>query len=126
MDVFFYPFLENLGLYTPPDPTYGRYLFDAYGREKDLEADTEIQVKQRRVFVDKGHFLRGEDVTLTQEELERGKGKEWVYYKVWQKGPGNGSDVIFIHGKCQVSSTNYAECIFRYLCLRRYVFVPRL
>ncbi|GJJ09920.1 hypothetical protein Clacol_004144 [Clathrus columnatus] len=98
MDVFLYPVLEKLGLYTPPDPTYGRYLLTISDREKKLQAEPEVQIRQRRVFVKDGHFLRGEDVELTQEEIDRGKGKKWVYYKEWQKGQGNGADVIVLHG----------------------------
>lgn len=104
MEVFLYPLLQNLGLYTPPDPTYGRYTLDISDKEKKLEADPEVKVSHRRVFIKNKSYLKGEDVKLTQEEIEKGRGKEWIYYKIWQKGPWNGSDVIVLHGVLFVGS----------------------
>ncbi|GJJ09921.1 hypothetical protein Clacol_004145 [Clathrus columnatus] len=98
MEVFVYPILQTFGLYTPSDPTYGRYLLDFPVYEKKLAEDSEIRTKQRRIFVQNGNFLKGEDINLKKDEIESAKEKEWVYYRVWEKGPGNGCDVIALHG----------------------------
>ncbi|KAF8578752.1 alpha/beta-hydrolase [Ramaria rubella] len=95
MDVFIKPLLTNLGLYTPTDPTHGRYLLETSPYEAEPEKDKDILVTSRRVFLESG---KGENVKLTQEELDSSRKKEWIYYKVWEKGPGNNCDVVVLHG----------------------------
>lgn len=100
LDVCIHPLLGKLGLYTPRDPTYGRYLLEISPHEAALELDKNIKVTLRRVFLDN---LIGEDVRLTQEELDSSKEKQWIYYRIWEKGPGNNCDIVMLHGK--LSST---------------------
>lgn len=95
LDVFVRPFLENIALYTPTDPTYGRYLLETSPYETALETDKDIKVTSRRVFLD---THTGQDVQLTQAELDSSKGKEWIYYKIWQKGVGYQCDLVMLHG----------------------------
>jgi hypothetical protein len=97
LNVFVLPLLSNLGLYKPRDPTYGRYLIDRSPYEATLEADQEIRVTSRRVFLEKNG--KGEEVNLTQNELDSARGKDWIYYKIWEKGNGNNCDVVMLHGK---------------------------
>ncbi|KAF8514364.1 lysophospholipase [Hysterangium stoloniferum] len=98
LEVIVYPCLSSVGLYTPADPTYGRYLQELSTHEVNLEADKDIKTTARRVFLHQGQFLEGEYVTFSEEELQRGQGKEWVVYKIWQKGDWNGCDIIALHG----------------------------
>ncbi|KAF8512706.1 Alpha/Beta hydrolase protein [Gautieria morchelliformis] len=95
VDVLIRPILENTGLYTPADPTYGRYLLETSPYETALEADKEIKVTSRRVFLD---TRMGQDVQLTQAELDSSRGKKWLYYKIWEKGSGNDCDIVMLHG----------------------------
>jgi acylglycerol lipase len=133
-EVLITPFLTNFGI-LPQDPTFGRYLLDTSQTEIDFEARQHITTRRRRVFFKnanvsstkikgyaKGHIEapavgnatqqeyveveEGEDVDLTKGELASGKGRQWVFYKVWesnsfeaQNGKGRGCDVVFSHGK---------------------------
>ncbi|KIJ26934.1 hypothetical protein M422DRAFT_38001 [Sphaerobolus stellatus SS14] len=108
--VFVQPFLSAIGLYTPSDPTYGRYLISTPDSELELASRTangvQVKTRMRRIFVDDlGKGKEAEDVQLISEELSTGKGREWVFYKVWErvdaramKGRGRGSDVLLLHG----------------------------
>jgi hypothetical protein len=50
--------------------------------------------------------MRGEDVTLTADELNDVKAdQDWIFYKVWEKkeesledSRGRGVDVLYVHG----------------------------
>ena len=95
LDVFVHPMLENFGFYTPKDPTYGRYLLETSPYETALEEDKDIKVTSRRVFLDS---YIGQDVQLTQAELDSSKGQEWIYYKMWEKGTRNHRDIVMLHG----------------------------
>ncbi|KZT38509.1 hypothetical protein SISSUDRAFT_735203 [Sistotremastrum suecicum HHB10207 ss-3] len=140
-DILISPPLEKLGLYNPPDPTYGRYLLPNSEDEKELEEGGSVRMSMRRVFLrdgkpissdssdsrrggsngsngtgkgkakgeDKdgnGGGVRGEDVKLDESELrnlststsEGGRSREWVFYKMWQRGVWNRCDVVCIHG----------------------------
>jgi acylglycerol lipase len=107
LNVFIRPLLEKTGLYTPADPTYGRYLLETSPYERALEADKEIKVTSRRVFLDS---RTGQDVQLTQAELDSSRGKKWLYYKVWEKGSGNDCDVVMLHG-------TFSTCVLRCSCI---------
>lgn len=96
LDVFITPLLEKIGFYTAKDPTYGRYLLETSPYEKALETDNDIKVISRRVFLDNTNT--GQDVQLTQEELDSSRGRKWVFYKIWTKGPGNDCDIVMLHG----------------------------
>ncbi|KZS91586.1 alpha/beta-hydrolase [Sistotremastrum niveocremeum HHB9708] len=131
-DILISPPLEKLGLYNPPDPTYGRYLLPNSGDEKELEEGS-VRMGMRRVFLRDGKAIfsssgpiindqpgakggngkgedkdgngggvRGEDVKLDESELknlgEGGRSREWVFYKMWQRGVWNRCDVVCIHG----------------------------
>lgn len=105
--VFLAPLLETLGLHKTPDPTWGRYVLEPSGWEKDLTANKrlDVQTRRRRVFLlHDGSAGPGEDITLTETELRRGRGKRWIHYQVWTSptgkgGPADGCDIIMIHGK---------------------------
>jgi len=103
------PFLSVLGLYTPPDSTYGRYLLPTTDAEKELEQRSGVTTRMRRIFVD-GKGRTAEDVQLVPEELKSGKGREWIFYKTWErfdpeaeKGKGKGRDVLVFHGMSRVA-----------------------
>lgn len=134
-EVLITPFLANFGV-LPQDPTFGRYLLDTSQTEIDFEARQHISTRRRRVFFKnanvsstkikgyaKSHieapavgnatqqeYVRveeGEDVNLTKGELASGKGRQWVFYKVWESntsearnGKARGCDVVFSHGEC--------------------------
>jgi hypothetical protein len=68
---------------------------------------------QRRVFFNPSvpptgpsRIIRGEDVTLTADELKDVKAdQDWIYYKVWEMKEesledrrGRGVDVLYVHG----------------------------
>lgn len=111
-EIFLIPLLHNLNLYTPTDPTYGRYLLPVSPYEQELERDPAIKVHMRRVFINidpssssssRAGDCFGEDVQLTERELEAGAGKEWIFYKVWEceagkGGIGEGCDLVMLHG----------------------------
>ena len=97
LDIFIMPLLSNLGIYQPRDLTYGRYLMEVSPDEIKLEADPEIKTTSRRVFLEKNG--KGENIHLKQGELDSAKGKEWIHYKIWEKGSGNNCDVVMLHGK---------------------------
>ncbi|KAJ9108735.1 hypothetical protein QFC21_000055 [Naganishia friedmannii] len=94
------------------DPTHGRYLLPTAQVEKALDASSQITTLQRRVFFNpnevassSSRIVKGEDVTLTEAELQDvGGNDEWIYYKVWElkdefledRG-GRGVDVVYVH-----------------------------
>lgn len=102
--IFIAPLLERG--YAPADATHGRYLLPLSPFETSLAADTDLCVdtRRRRVFIEKdGSFGDGEDVTLIETDLTRGRGKKWVHYQVWtspigKNGAAAGCDIILIHG----------------------------
>lgn len=131
-EVFLDPLLAHLGQ-VPSDPTYGRYTLPFAHEDIHIRSLADIQTRQRRVFYKalapsatkvKGYpksridgvalgdadqewinVEEGEDVRLTPEEVNRGKGRQWVYYQVWtsnapeaREGKGRGYDLLVIHG----------------------------
>lgn len=105
-EIFLIPLLHGLNLYTPNDPTFGRYLQPISPYELELEKDPYVKVRMRRVFINSGRPEEidcGEDVQLTEREVETGAGKEWIFYKVWEcesgkGGIGDGCDLVMLHG----------------------------
>ena len=94
-------------------PAHGRYLIPTQLVEKALDSSPEITTHQRRVFfrpdapvTSSSRIVRGEDVTLTADELKGVKADdEWIYYKVWEMKEefledkrGRGVDVLYVHG----------------------------
>jgi hypothetical protein len=128
-------------LYVPPDATYGRYRLPPLEEERYLESSPRIRTTKRRVFTDRKPIahatvsdaklpngastadalcrpaLEAEDVELTQAELDRAKGREWVFWQSWElrdrRGrPGEGCDLLVVHGSyssLQFSSDGGAE-----------------
>lgn len=109
------PGLQKFKLYTPPDPTYGRYLTKPWAPEQALDNDPTIRTRRRRVFLhgraapDSVDIEFAEDITLVPEELskERIRGGRWVYYKSWEmkeeslsSKEGLGVDILLVHGEC--------------------------
>ncbi|KAG7530675.1 hypothetical protein FFLO_04901 [Filobasidium floriforme] len=107
------PGLQKFKLYTPPDPTYGRYLTKPWAPEQALDNDPTIRTRRRRVFLhgraapDSVDIEFAEDITLVPEELskERIRGGRWVYYKSWEmkeesltSKEGLGVDILLVHG----------------------------
>jgi hypothetical protein len=93
---------------------HGRYLIPTQHVETTLDASPEIVTRQRRVFFNPQEqpssaerIIRGEDITLTADELKSVKaGDEWIYYKTWEikdefleDKRGKGVDVVYVHGK---------------------------
>lgn len=116
-DIFVSPLLQNLGIYTPPDPTYGRYLLPLSPAELVLAKNPDVHVSHRRVFIRRnGTAHEGCDVRLVKEELAHPLEQRWLVYQVWQKklekaGRGTGCDLVMLHGTSFVlplfaSSTN--------------------
>jgi len=134
-EIFLVPLLHNLNLYTPADPTYGRYLLPISPAELDLEKDPAVRVRLRRVFVnytgdgtEKGDC--GEDVQLNAHEVETDIGKEWIFYKVWEcdvgkGGVGDGCDLVMLHG-LDCYGGKYAPHVRRFLDLGYRIIVPDL
>ncbi|KDQ13990.1 hypothetical protein BOTBODRAFT_33102 [Botryobasidium botryosum FD-172 SS1] len=136
-EIFLVPLLNNLNLYTPTDPTYGRYLLPQSPAELELERDPAVKVRSRRVFVNytgdgtgKGDW--GEDVQLSAREVETGVGKEWLFYKVWEcdgdvrRGEvGDGCDLVMIHG-LDCYGGKYAPHVRRFLDLGYRIIIPDL
>lgn len=119
-------------LYVPPDATYGRYLIPPLAEERYLESSPRIRTTKRRIFTDRQatqypsaaetasdnklpsggptsasarykSVLEAENVELTQAELDRAKGREWVFWQAWElrdrRGrPGEGCDLLCVHG----------------------------
>ena len=116
--ILFAPLLSKLQLRSPSDPTWGRYLLPWYKHEVELEGSAStalgleldwssaspIRVRSRRVFIGKkGRIEEGEDVFIREEELRSGRGRKWVFYKVWENPRGRGrrgwgSDIVICHG----------------------------
>lgn len=109
------PGLQKLRLYTPPDPTYGRYLTKPWAPEQALDDDPSIKTRRRRVFLhgradaDSVDIEFAEDVSLVPEELSRERIRQgrWVYYKSWEmkeeslvSKEGFGVDILLVHGEC--------------------------
>lgn len=107
------PCLKSLHLYTPPDPTYGRYLIEPWAPEKKLDNDPTINTRTRRIFIDpkapsdSTQVEFAEDVKLVPEELSRDRIRDgrWVYYKSWEmkedalkSKEGLGLDILLVHG----------------------------
>jgi acylglycerol lipase len=107
------PGLQQVGLYIPPDPTYGRYLTKPWAPEQALDDDPTIRTRRRRVFLhgradpDSVDIEFAEDITLDPEELsnERIRGGRWVYYKSWEMNEeslaskeGLEVDMLLVHG----------------------------
>ncbi|KAL7416897.1 lysophospholipase [Mrakia frigida] len=95
------PILTYFKLYTPPDSTYGRYLIPPLPEEEYLDSSSLVETTQRRIFTDA--VGGSENVSLTQEEVESGRGRSWVYWKSWEledrKGKiGEGVDLLVVHG----------------------------
>jgi acylglycerol lipase len=93
-----------MGLYTPPDPTYGRYLLPLTDAEQELLDDPTIRVSRRRVFIaPTGETAHSEIVHFTPEELHNPKEQKWLVYQVWEKeenggAPAEGCDLVMLHG----------------------------
>lgn len=107
--VFVAPLLANLG--SPPrDPTWGRYLAPKTPTEIEIQNTPDVRIRTRRVFTSRSgpaaaQFVvgDGEDISLTKEELVKGKGKEWQVYQVWEsdagkEGKAKGCDLVLLHG----------------------------
>ncbi|KAG9013454.1 hypothetical protein FRB94_002528 [Tulasnella sp. JGI-2019a] len=119
------------------DPTYGRYLMPPSIAEKALAADTEVgvDIRRRRAFYEKdGRYIKGDDVSITVDELkpEPGKGgkRRWVYYEVWTSpkgrgGPADGCDIIMVHGMGGYTG-HYAPMVSTLLVYGFRVIVPDL
>lgn len=133
-DVVVVPLLEKFGV-VPRDPTFGRYQLRASDVEIEFEAQPHIVTRRRRVFFKnsntpstqikgypKDHVAaplvgnatqqeyievqEGEDINFTGGELARGKGRQWIVYKIYehdtpeaQAGKGRGRDIVFSHGQ---------------------------
>lgn len=119
------PYLVQAGLYTVPDPTYGRWDLPAHPPHKTLLEDPEVSHRYRRVYLrpqssfgssaeyhDSTEIIHAEDVDLKPNELGQGvsRGGRWVFYIVfemsnppaegWQEdGRGKGRDLVLIHGE---------------------------
>ena len=108
------PGLQKFRLYTPPDPTYGRYLTKPWAPEHALDDDPTIKTRRRRVFLhgradpDSVDIEFAEDIRLVPEELSKERIREgrWVYYKSWEmkeeslaSKEGLGVDILLVHGK---------------------------
>ncbi|KAJ9125851.1 hypothetical protein QFC24_002635 [Naganishia onofrii] len=134
----FEPGLQRLGLYSPADPTYGRYLIPPWAPEQDLDNDPNIVTTRRRIFfplnapADSVKVEYSEDVQLVPEELskERQRTGRWVYYKTWEMKPealegkeagGRGVDMVMVHGSC---SARYAPHLRTFLDVGFRVIVP--
>lgn len=133
-DVVLVPILAKFGVY-PKDPTYGRYLLAPSQIETEFEARSDIITRRRRVFFKENNVSvsslkgyskthieappvgnasqqevievqEGEDVRFTAGELARGRGRDWIVYKIYesttpdaQAGKGRGCDIVFSHGE---------------------------
>lgn len=133
-DVIVSPLLAKFG-FAPKDPTFGRYLLRQSDLEIEFEAKPHIVTQRRRVFFknanipstklsgySKTHIeapavgnatqqeyievLEGEDVNFTQSELDRGRGRQWIVYKIYENdspearnGKARGCDIVFSHGE---------------------------
>jgi len=119
------PGLQTLRVYSPPDPTYGRYLIKAWAPEQALDQDTTIRTRRRRVFLhtrsapDSVDIEYAEDVQLLPEELskERLRGGRWVYYKTWEmkeeslkSKEGLGVDILLVHGELRGENVWRTRC----------------
>ncbi|WVR05205.1 hypothetical protein IAU60_002217 [Kwoniella sp. DSM 27419] len=117
------PSLVRAGLYTVPDPTYGRWLLPPHPPHRVLIDDQAVQRSYRRVFLppyshfktpqeayDTTQITYSEDVELTPQELESGvrRGGRWVFYSTWEMkeeprggweggGKGRGRDIVLVH-----------------------------
>ncbi|CDZ96466.1 Lysophospholipase [Phaffia rhodozyma] len=95
------PVLISLGLYTPPDPTYSRYLIPALPEENTFLESPYVVTTRRRIFTDATGGA--ENVKVVQAELDRAKGRDWIYYQTWEaperRGKiGDGIDIVCVHG----------------------------
>jgi len=104
---------KGLGFH-PSDPTFGRYLAPTSPYEHAIDRIPSIRVTRRRVFTSRSgpavaqlQVGDGEEVKLTQAELDAGRGKEWTYYQIWEnqsekamKGKAQGCDLVLLHGMC--------------------------
>lgn len=133
-EVVIAPVLAKFGI-SPRDPTFGRYRLPPSQAEVEFEAQTHVTTRSRRVFFTnsnvssikiKGYpkstieapevgnasqynyieVQEGEDVSLTSKELVRGRGRQWIFYKIYEnntpdarKGKGYGCDILFSHGE---------------------------
>ena len=110
-EVFVTPALSLVGI-TPPDPTFGRYLAPTSAYEfVVIDTLPNVSVRRRRVFTSPGNggFVKvgeGEDVNLTQAELDSARGKSWSYYQIWESsseeakvGKAKGCDLVLLHGE---------------------------
>jgi hypothetical protein len=119
------PGLQKFKLYTPPDPTYGRYLTKPWAPEQALDNDPTIRTRRRRVFLhgraapDSVDIEFAEDITLVPEELSKARirGGRWVYYKSWEmkeeslsSKEGLGVDILLVHGECSPCLSYVSDC----------------
>ncbi|KAJ9100231.1 hypothetical protein QFC20_005508 [Naganishia adeliensis] len=132
--------LQKLGVYTPADPTYGRYLIPPWAPEQALDDDPNIITTRRRIFfplnapADNVHAKFSEEVELTPEELspERQRTGRWIYYKTWEMKPealegkeagGKGVDMVMVHGLNEYGA-RYAPHMRTFLDVGFRVIVP--
>ncbi|KAK4685570.1 acylglycerol lipase, partial [Tremellales sp. Uapishka_1] len=117
------PLLVKTGLYTVPDPTYGRWLLPPHPPHVALLENPAVRHRFRRIFLapystfdtlqeayDTTAITFAEDVTFTADEIQSGKqrGGRWVAYSMWEMdepeggweagGRGVGRDLVLIHG----------------------------
>ncbi|WVF72190.1 hypothetical protein IAT40_007002 [Kwoniella sp. CBS 6097] len=122
------PHLVRSGLYTVPDPTYGRWTAPPHPPHLPLINHPEVTHKYRRIFLppyesfaskneayDTTQIIHAEDVQLIEEEIESGvkRGGRWVCYSTWEMkeepkggweggGRGRGRDMVVVHAGFRV------------------------
>ncbi|GHJ87725.1 hypothetical protein NliqN6_4127 [Naganishia liquefaciens] len=121
------PGLQRLGLYSPTDPTYGRYLIPPWAPEQALDNDPNIITTRRRIFLpllapaDSVEVEYSEEIDLTPEELfpQRQRTGRWIYYKTWEMKPealegkeagGKGVDMVIVHGLNEYGARYAPHC----------------
>lgn len=94
-------------LYTPPDPTYGRYLLPCLPEEEYLSNHPLVKTTRRRIFINAAAtgsnpaYPKSEAIHLLPEEVV--PGKEFVHWLGWELEDrrglvGEGIDVLVQHG----------------------------
>lgn len=109
-EVWFEPLLTMLGIYDPPDRTYGRWNIPFSKMEERLHSNP--------------------DVTCSFHKTMMPNGKDFVWYQVWEdklamRATGREADMVFCHGT-GVHSGTLASHSRRYLDAGYRLIVPDL
>ena len=100
------PPLQSIGLYTPKDPTFGRYLLPPSHTYEISHSKLykDVKISRRRLFINSNGLGIGksQEIELEERELKENANKNWVTFQTFEKinrlPKDVKADLLLIHG----------------------------